>query len=99
MPSSVVIADDDLDYRDFVRSLIASPSDTMTVVGDAADGEAALTVVLRERPDIVITDLLMPRLNGIEPAKREMFVDNIWRISNMVSPPAAAPLLGPIPVT
>jgi two-component system response regulator YesN len=70
MPSRVVIADDDLDYRDFVRSLIASASDTMTIVGEAADGEAALTVVLRERPDIVITDLVMPHLDGIELTRR-----------------------------
>jgi len=70
MLSRVVIADDDLDYRDFVRSLIASASDTMTIVGEAADGEAALAVVLRERPDIVITDLVMPHLDGIELTRR-----------------------------
>ncbi len=70
MPSRVVIADDDLDYRDFVCSLIASASDTMTIVGEAADGEVALAVVLRERPDIVITDLVMPHLDGIELTRR-----------------------------
>jgi len=42
----------------------------MTVVGEAADGEAALAAVLRERPDIVITDLVMPHLDGIELTRR-----------------------------
>jgi DNA-binding NarL/FixJ family response regulator len=40
------------------------------VVGEAADGEEALAVVLRERPDIVVTDLIMPRLNGVELIRR-----------------------------
>jgi len=39
-------------------------------VGRADGGEEALTLVLRERPDIVIADFLMPRLNGIELTRR-----------------------------
>ena len=39
-------------------------------MGRADGGEEALTLVLRERPDIVIADLLMPRLNGIELTRR-----------------------------
>ena len=39
-------------------------------MGEASDGEEALSVALRERPDIVITDLVMPRLNGIDLTKR-----------------------------
>lgn len=42
----------------------------VTIVSEAADGEEAFTVVLRERPDIVITDLMMPRLNGVELTRR-----------------------------
>jgi len=45
-------------------------SDTITIVGEAADGEEALTLVRRERPDIVISDLLMPRLNGLDLTRR-----------------------------
>jgi len=38
----------------------------MRIVGEAADGEEALAIAHRERPDLVMTDLIMPRLNGIE---------------------------------
>jgi DNA-binding NarL/FixJ family response regulator/quercetin dioxygenase-like cupin family protein len=38
----------------------------MRIVGEAADGEEALAIAHRERPDLVVTDLTMPRLNGIE---------------------------------
>jgi DNA-binding NarL/FixJ family response regulator len=70
MPLTIVVADDDLDYHLLIRHLLATVSDTMTIVGEAADGEEALALALRERPDIVITDLVMPRLNGAELARR-----------------------------
>jgi len=70
MPVTIVIVDDNMEYRMIVRALIRSLSETMTVVGEAADGEEALAVVLREQPDIVITDLVMPGLNGVELTKR-----------------------------
>jgi DNA-binding NarL/FixJ family response regulator len=68
-PLTVVVVDDTLDYREVVRFLLRDLRDLVTIVGEAADGEEALTVALRERPDIVITDLLMPRLNGVELTK------------------------------
>jgi len=65
MPLTVVLADDDVECRLLVRAILAPESATMTIVGEAADGEQALALVLRTRPDIVISDLLMPRLTGI----------------------------------
>lgn len=53
-----------------VRFLLASVAEEMTLVGEATDGEAALALVLRERPDVLVTDLVMPRLNGIELTRR-----------------------------
>jgi DNA-binding NarL/FixJ family response regulator len=70
MPLTIVVVDDAADYREIVRALLRPMSDTMTIVGEAADGEEALALVLRERPDLVITDLVMPRLNGVELTRR-----------------------------
>jgi len=62
---TIVVVDDSAEYREIVRYLLAPASD-MRIVGEAADGEEALAVAHRERPDLVVTDLIMPRLNGIE---------------------------------
>ena len=70
IPITIVVADDYPDYRLLVRLILASVSDTIAIVGEAADGEEALALVLRERPDIVIADLLMPCLNGLELTRR-----------------------------
>jgi DNA-binding NarL/FixJ family response regulator len=69
-PLTVLVVDDISDHREIVRFILLGMPDTVTVVGEAADGEEALTMALRERPDIVITDLQMPRLNGVELTRR-----------------------------
>ena len=66
----VVVIDDDAEFRLIVRSLLESMQDGVAVVGEAADGEEGLAIVRRERPGIVITDLVMPRLDGIELTRR-----------------------------
>ena len=70
MPLTVVIVDDDVDYREIVRYILASADDMLTIVGEAADGEEALWIALHERPDLVITDLMMPRLDGVQLTRR-----------------------------
>ena len=70
MPWTIVVADDAADYREIVRTLLRPMSDTMTIVGEAEDGEQALTLVRLERPDLVITDLIMPRLDGVALTRR-----------------------------
>jgi len=70
MPLTIVVADDDPQYREIVRYLLAAASDTVTIVGEAEDGEQALTLVCLERPDLVITDLIMPRLDGVALTRR-----------------------------
>lgn len=66
---TIVVVDDSAEYREIIRYLLARTFD-MKIVGEAADGEAALAIVQRERPDILITDLEMPSLNGVELTRR-----------------------------
>ena len=66
---TIVVVDDSVEYREIVRYLLALAPD-MKIVGEAADGEEALAIVHRERPAILITDLVMPNLDGVELTRR-----------------------------
>lgn len=63
MPS-VLIADDHEFMRSTLSGLIEAEPD-LTVVGTAADGVMAVAMAARTRPDVVLMDLSMPRLDGI----------------------------------
>src|SRR5215212_2370370 len=63
----VLIADDHAILREGVRALLAS-ADDIDVVGQAADGEAAIAEVARLDPDVVLMDIAMPGLGGLEAA-------------------------------
>ena len=65
----IVVADDHQLVRQSVISLIEKTED-MEVVGEAADGHEALNLVQRKRPDVVMLDIAMPLLNGIETTRR-----------------------------
>ena len=60
----LVIADDHEIFRDGL-ALMLSKQDTVTLTGQAADGEQLLRLVEEVRPDVVLTDIKMPRLDGI----------------------------------
>jgi DNA-binding NarL/FixJ family response regulator len=66
----IVIADDHPIVRSGLLGLLGSQSD-FEVVGEAANGREAVEVVRRTRPDVVLTDLRMPELDGVG-AIREM---------------------------
>ena len=69
MSIRVVVADDqDLVRTGLVMILGAQPD--LEVVGEAADGLAALDVVTRLRPDVLLVDIRMPGLDGIEVTRR-----------------------------
>ncbi|MEV8440048.1 response regulator transcription factor [Actinosynnema sp. NPDC051121] len=65
----VVIVDDHPVVRDGLRGMLASAGD-VDVVGEAADGAEAVTVVRALRPDVVLMDLRMPGVDGVTAIER-----------------------------
>lgn len=65
----VIIADDHTVVRQGLRTFL-EVQDDIEVVGEAADGEEAVALVQTLLPDVVVMDLVMPRLDGIEAIRR-----------------------------
>ena len=65
----VLLADDHAAVRRALRRLLDSEPD-VEVYGEAEDGEAAVSLAAAMRPDVVVLDFAMPRLDGIEAARR-----------------------------
>lgn len=65
MPINILIVDDHSILRDGVRQLLTSQED-MHIVGEAGDGHSALKQARLLRPDVVLLDIAMPGLNGLE---------------------------------
>ncbi|MDQ7848796.1 MAG: response regulator transcription factor [Armatimonadota bacterium] len=63
----VLLADDHPLFRDGVRSLLQARG--VEVVGEAGDGEEAVEAALRLRPDVILMDISMPRMNGLEATR------------------------------
>jgi DNA-binding NarL/FixJ family response regulator len=64
----VVVADDHVLVRSGITGLLEAGD--LDVVGEAADGAEAVEVALRLRPDVVVMDVRMPRVDGIEATRR-----------------------------
>jgi DNA-binding NarL/FixJ family response regulator len=65
----VAIADDQALVRAGFRMIVQAQSD-MEVAGEAADGQEAIDLVAREHPDVVLMDIRMPRLDGLQATKQ-----------------------------
>jgi len=67
----VLIADDHAIVREGIRQVLASDETrSIEVVGEACDGAAAVTLAIELRPDVVVLDLTMPGLSGLDAAAR-----------------------------
>jgi DNA-binding NarL/FixJ family response regulator len=66
---NIVVADDHKIVREGLVRLLESRDD-FNVIGEAANGEEAIDLVLRKRPDIVLMDINMPKLSGIDATRQ-----------------------------
>lgn len=69
MAHRVLLVEDHTIVRDGVKALLGTCHD-ISVVGEAADGREAVRLVDTLNPDVVVMDIAMPRLNGIEAARQ-----------------------------
>ena len=73
MAIKVMLVDDHKILREGVRSLLTTTTD-IEVIAEASDGREAVTKATQLRPDVIVMDLVMPVMNGIDAAQRILAV-------------------------
>lgn len=68
MTTKIILADDHQIFRDGIRALI-SDEKNFEVIGEASDGEELLSLLKTNKPDIIVLDITMPNISGIELTK------------------------------
>jgi DNA-binding NarL/FixJ family response regulator len=69
-PVRVVIADDHQVVREGLQMILAESDGEIIVVGEASDGDEAVRLATQVQPDVVLMDLSMPRVDGLEATRR-----------------------------
>jgi|SRR5689334_10131154 DNA-binding NarL/FixJ family response regulator len=65
LPYRVLLVDDDGRTRQLVREILENYTD-VTIVGHAADGREAVALAIKHKPDVILMDIALPYLDGIE---------------------------------
>lgn len=68
-PVRVLIVDDDHGFRTFIRRVLDNEAD-LSIVGEALDGEEAVHKARELRPQLVLMDMDLPRIDGLEATRR-----------------------------
>jgi diguanylate cyclase (GGDEF)-like protein/PAS domain S-box-containing protein len=89
---TVVIADDEVAHRTAVKRILQR-SGRFTVVGEAGDGQQAVALAEREQPDLVVLDLSMPRMDGLEALPRILAGSPRTKVALLSGRMLAAPLV------
>lgn len=71
MVAKVLVVDDSFMMRTIIRDLVSADPE-LSVVGDAENGKVALEKAKELKPDVVLLDIEMPEMNGLEALKRLM---------------------------
>jgi len=79
MPIKILLVDDQRLMREGLRTLLELESD-FEIVGEAGDGQAALNAYAELQPDVVLMDIRMPVLNGVEATRRLMAQNSAARV-------------------
>jgi two-component system, NarL family, nitrate/nitrite response regulator NarL len=77
---SIVLADGHTLFRSGLRLLIDDSGAGVVVVGEAKDGFEAIRKVLKLRPNILVLDLALPQLGGLEVLRRIRLIENVRKI-------------------
>src|SRR5258706_28758 len=69
MAARVLIVDDEVDSC-WLVAFVLRQDPNLALAGEATDGEMAVSLIRQERPDVVVMDVMMPRLGGLEAIRR-----------------------------